>query len=208
MKQINLSINLSRLEHRNGLIAGTEKAILLPVDQPALNYDPVKKSLLLEFKAFPYTAQSEADNRTHIVKPKYKNFDQLNDEERRAIPIIGDFIQFEKTGPQAENNMLFSGQLELFALEYTITNDTKGRIWAIIPIEANNLYSNETKVSINIVAFPSDRGAQTHILKQSLPKDVRETLSVAQKNRIIGNLSLMQTRTESTRLIDAVVEII
>ncbi len=62
-----------------------------------------------------------------------------------------------------------------------------------IPLANNHIFEGEKGCYLDIVAFelkePKDN--QTHLVKQSLPKDVREKMTQEEKNAmpIIGNLN-------------------
>ena len=65
----------------------------------------------------------------------------------------------------------------------------------VIPIEQNHLYEGKDgNVYIDLIAFalkePKDN--QTHLVKQSLPKEVREAMSEEERNDqpIIGSLNI------------------
>jgi hypothetical protein len=66
----------------------------------------------------------------------------------------------------------------------------------VIPIESNHLFEGKDgNVYLDIVAFdvknPKADSKDTHIVKQSLPKEVREAMSEEEKNAmpILGNLN-------------------
>jgi hypothetical protein len=66
----------------------------------------------------------------------------------------------------------------------------------IIPIEKNKLYIGEKGVYLDLVAFeikePKADSKDTHIVKQSLAKDIRESMTDEQLRAmpILGNLSV------------------
>jgi hypothetical protein len=72
-----------------------------------------------------------------------------------------------------------------------------------IPIELNNLFKGEKGVYADFVAFdiknPKADSKDTHLVKQSLPKDILEKMSDEDKNAlpIFGNLRVWGERTES-----------
>ena len=72
-----------------------------------------------------------------------------------------------------------------------------------IPIEINNLFKGEKGVYADFVAFdirqPKADSKDTHLVKQSLPKDVLEKMSEEERNSlpIFGNLRVWSERQES-----------
>jgi hypothetical protein len=91
---------------------------------------------------------------------------------------------------------MITGSLNLSALKHVIM-ETKGKSGQVkgvfIPLEANDLQQHENgNVYINVVAFemkePKDYA--THIVKQSFPKEKRESMSKEEKDAqpILGNL--------------------
>jgi hypothetical protein len=66
----------------------------------------------------------------------------------------------------------------------------------IIPIEKNKLFVGEKGVYLDLIAFeikePKSDSKDTHIVKQSLAKDVRESMTDEQLKAmpILGNLSV------------------
>jgi hypothetical protein len=64
----------------------------------------------------------------------------------------------------------------------------------VIPIEQNNLFRGEKGIYLDLIAFELSNKKEgqkdTHLVKQSLPKDIREKMSEEQLNQmpIIGNL--------------------
>ncbi len=82
----------------------------------------------------------------------------------------------------------------------------------IIPINENKLYKGQKGVYLDIVGFEIKEhtadSKDTHLLKQSLPKDVREQMSEEdlQKMPILGNMTDWDKTTqinESAELDDA-----
>ena len=71
-----------------------------------------------------------------------------------------------------------------------------------LPIEANNLYMSEKgNVYLDLIAFDltNPKDGDTHIVKQSLPKDVREKMSEQELKDmpILGNMSANIGKQES-----------
>ena len=99
------------------------------------------------------------------------------------------------------------GKINLAMFKHVITKkksksgeDVEG---IFIPIKMNNLFkSDKGNVYLDIIAFDSvnEEYKQTHSMKQSLPKEVREAMSEEeQKNTpFIGHLNANIGRTEET----------
>ena len=96
---------------------------------------------------------------------------------------------------------MITGKLNLAKLIH-VKMEKKGKNGIVkglfIPIEANHLFNSEEKgnVYLDLVAFglkdPKDN--QTHLVKQSLPKDVRTAMSEEEQKAlpIIGSLNNME----------------
>jgi len=94
---------------------------------------------------------------------------------------------------------MIGGKINLSKLVSVITTrkgkDGKEIEGIFIPIENNHLFkSKETKnVYLDLIAFElkDPKHDDTHLVKQSLPKDVREAMSEEEKKEqpIIGNLN-------------------
>lgn len=66
----------------------------------------------------------------------------------------------------------------------------------VIPIQTNNLFQGEKgNVYLDLIAFPlrESKDYATHLVKQSLPKDVRGKMSKEDQDKmpIFGNLKVM-----------------
>lgn len=100
---------------------------------------------------------------------------------------------------------MIGGKLNLAKLTHVLMNkkgkggkDVKG---LFIPIEQNHLFEGKDgNVYLDLIAFdlkePKDN--QTHLVKQSLPKDVRDKMSKEEQNDqpIIGSLNTSMGRKE------------
>lgn len=94
---------------------------------------------------------------------------------------------------------MITGKINLAALKH-VAMEKKGKSGMVkgmfIPIEANNLFKSEKSgaVYLDIVAWDLKEPQEhsTHLVKQSLPKDVREKMSKEEisKMPIIGNLNI------------------
>lgn len=66
----------------------------------------------------------------------------------------------------------------------------------IIPIEKNHLFKSEKGIYLDLVAFElkDKKDNQTHLVKQSLPKEIFEKMTDEQKKAtpILGNISLWE----------------
>jgi len=85
-----------------------------------------------------------------------------------------------------------SGSLNLAKLVHAIRKSPKGVSYIAIPIEANHLILTEKgNVFINISCneHMNEKDKQTHIVSQSLPKEVYETLKAKKEYApTLGNL--------------------
>ena len=99
-----------------------------------------------------------------------------------------------------------SGKLNLMQLKAAIRkmNGANGPIDCIvIPIEANHLFRGEQGVYLDLIAFESktknEKIKDTHLVKQSLPKEVLELMSDEERKSqpIIGNLRVWGEYQES-----------
>lgn len=74
-----------------------------------------------------------------------------------------------------------------------------------IPINLNNLSVSETnEVYLNMVAWESDKlkNEQTHLLKQSLPKDIVDNMSEDEKKQmpILGNVKPLKKKEKEMKI--------
>jgi hypothetical protein len=89
-----------------------------------------------------------------------------------------------------------SMKIMLTALECAMVDSpTTGKKLLVIPIEENSLYLSEKgNVYLDLIAFPVKTATkdQTHVIKQSRPKDIREKMSEEEKKNqpIVGNLKV------------------
>jgi len=95
---------------------------------------------------------------------------------------------------------MIGGKLNLAMLEHVIMTkkgkDKKDVECIVIPIEKNQLFKSEKgAVYLDIIAFdvPNSKYGDTHLVKQSLPKKVREVMSKEELEAmpILGNLKVM-----------------
>lgn len=101
-----------------------------------------------------------------------------------------------------KKNLLISVQLTRLNRVGRITlNDRNGNKvdCLAIPIELNNLsVSNSNEIYLNLVGWESDKlkDGQTHLLKQSLPKEIVERMSEDDKKNmpIMGNVAPMKKK--------------
>jgi len=108
-----------------------------------------------------------------------------------------------------------SGKLNLMQLKAAIRRmDGKtGPIdCVVIPIEANHLFRGEQGIYLDLIAFESktknEKIKDTHLVKQSLPKEVLETLTDEEKKSqpILGNLRVWGEYQESAPQSDMAVQ--
>lgn len=82
----------------------------------------------------------------------------------------------------------------------------------VIPIEKNKLFIGEKGVYLDLIAFeiekPKEDSKDTHLVKQSFSKEVRERMTDEQLKSmpILGNLQVWGERTESTPTSSIVVQ--
>jgi hypothetical protein len=92
--------------------------------------------------------------------------------------------------------MNISGKLNFLSLKAAVRKmkSANGEIdCLIIPIEQNHLFRGEKGIYLDLIAFetkPRPVSKDTHIIKQSLPKDIRENMSKEDLNAmpILGSL--------------------
>lgn len=102
---------------------------------------------------------------------------------------------------------MITGKIDLTQLK-NIVKDMKGKNGTtkclILPIDANHLYIGKNgNVYLDLVAFALEKESQfgdTHIVKQSLPKDVREKMTDEEKKAqpILGNMKVGTGAQSST----------
>jgi hypothetical protein len=107
-----------------------------------------------------------------------------------------------------------SGKLNLLNL-HGVVKMIKGQSGMVeclvIPLEINSLFKGEKGIYLDIIAFevdPAKRNAEskdTHLIKQSFPKDIRDLMSEEdlKKLPILGNLQVWSERTESAPVSNA-----
>jgi hypothetical protein len=102
--------------------------------------------------------------------------------------------------------MRISAKLDLTKLK-SVTQWQKGKTGPIeciiIPIDENNLYRGKNGIYLDLTGFeirnPKEGQKDTHILKQSLPKEVYEVLTDEEKKAlpILGNAFITDVQTSS-----------
>lgn len=103
---------------------------------------------------------------------------------------------------QNKNNLLVSVQLtRLNRAGRILLKDKDGKQidCLVIPIKLNNLFVSENnEIFLNMVAWESDKlkNEQTHLLKQSLPKDIVDKMSEDDKKQmpIMGNVKPLKKK--------------
>ena len=106
---------------------------------------------------------------------------------------------------QNKKNLLVSVQLtRLNRVGRIMLNDRSGnKIDCLaIPIALNNLFvSDSNEIYLNMVAWESDKlkNGQTHLLKQSLPKEVVDNMSEEQKKGlpILGSVKPLKSEPKA-----------
>jgi len=97
-----------------------------------------------------------------------------------------------------------SGKINLMQLQAAIRKmkGESGEVEClIIPIEKNNLFKGEKGIYLDLIAFEIEKKGEskdTHLVKQSLPKDVREFMADEELRAmpILGNLQVWGDFTE------------
>jgi hypothetical protein len=73
----------------------------------------------------------------------------------------------------------------------------------VIPIDQNNLFRGEKGIYLDMIAFEiknkQNDSKDTHLIKQSLPKEIREKMTQDELNAmpILGNISVWGEHAES-----------
>jgi len=106
---------------------------------------------------------------------------------------------------------MIGGKLNLGALHHVIMTkkgkDKQDVECIVIPIETNNLFKGkEGAVYLDIIAFDvkDSKFGDTHLVKQSLPKEIRDKMSEEEvkKMPIIGNLKVLAPKEVSNNATD------
>lgn len=94
--------------------------------------------------------------------------------------------------------------LQLFAVRKMITGQMGPVECLVIPIAKNNLFIGDKGVYLDLIAFeidkPKEGSKDTHLVKQSFSKEVREAMSEEQLKSlpILGNLQVWSEKTEQS----------
>lgn len=99
---------------------------------------------------------------------------------------------------------MITGKLNLTALKH-VKMERKGKSGMVkgifIPFDVNHLHEGEKGVYLDIVAFENKepKDYATHMVKQSLNKDIREKMTDEEKKSqpILGNLKVGSQQSES-----------
>jgi len=91
---------------------------------------------------------------------------------------------------------MIGGKINLASLTHVIQTAKSGQECIVIPVDTNKLFKSEKgNIYLDIIAFdvknPAEGQKDTHIVKQSLQKEVREKMSEEELNAmpILGNLN-------------------
>lgn len=110
MATIYTKINLAALVHKVQELKGKDgqpvRCIILPIKQNNL-YLAQSGNVYLDTTGYEYTPEDSNRKETHIVKQKLskEKYDQLSEEEKKAMPIIGNHSVFDF---QENNNAIES----------------------------------------------------------------------------------------------------
>lgn len=92
---------------------------------------------------------------------------------------------------------MIKGRLNLQALKHVKmeVNGKSGKVKGVfIPLEVNNIFEGEKGLYLDLVAFElkEAKNNQTHMVKQSFSKDIREKMSDDEKKNqpILGSLNV------------------
>jgi hypothetical protein len=97
-------------------------------------------------------------------------------------------------------------KLNLKQLNHAIITTPKGAKCLLIPIRENNLFEGEKGIYLDLTAWElkeNKAGSKdTHLIKQSLPKDVFEAMTDHQKKemKIIGNAAVWNSEAKQTKV--------
>lgn len=92
---------------------------------------------------------------------------------------------------------MITGKINLRQLKHALMTTPKGNLCIMIPIKENELYEGEKGIYLDIVGFEikNKKGdnKDTHLVKQSFPKERLEKMTDTEKNEIpiIGNFRVM-----------------
>ena len=96
MGNISTKINLAGLKNAAIIKSGKNKdvdCILIPIAQNNL-FKSEKGAVYLDLQGFEYKSQKEGSKDTHLVKQSLPKevFDKMSDEDKKAMPILGNHI--------------------------------------------------------------------------------------------------------------------
>lgn len=101
-----------------------------------------------------------------------------------------------------------SGRTNLAKFKHAIVDTKSGDKAIVIPVKANNLFlSDAGNLFFDWIGWPKkseDKDGNTHLIKQSIPKDVLATMSEQEKKDlpIFGNLKPFSGKGESAAVSD------
>ena len=106
MGNISTKINLAGLKNAAIIKSGKNKdvdCILIPIAQNNL-FKSEKGAVYLDLQGFEYKSQKEGSKDTHLVKQSLPKevFDKMSDDEKKAMPILGNHIVWGQSGERTE----------------------------------------------------------------------------------------------------------
>lgn len=113
MGNISLNINLQQLKHAvremNGKHGKKIKCLVLPIDEN--NFIEGEKGTYINLRAYEIKNKKTDSKDTHILKQSFSKeiFDIMSEEERRALPILGNATHWERREPEPNTSDSFSG---------------------------------------------------------------------------------------------------
>ncbi len=102
MGNISLNLNLQQLKHAVREMKGKRgmvKVLVLPIDEN--NFIEGEKGTYLNIQGYEIKNKKTDSKDTHILKQSFTKeiFEIMSDEEKRALPIIGNATHWERREP-------------------------------------------------------------------------------------------------------------
>ena len=105
---ISIKIDLRQLKSATmkltGKETGKQECLVIPIDQNNL-FRGSKGAIYLDLTAFELKEQKPDSKDTHLVKQSLPKevFEKLSDNEKKALPIFGNAIDWARVGSQPQN---------------------------------------------------------------------------------------------------------
>jgi len=112
MANISINLNLQQLKHVVREIKGKRgkiKCLVIPVDEN--NFIEGEKGIYLNIQAFELKNKKPDSKDTHILKQSFSKeiFEIMSDEEKRAMPILGNAIYWARRDAEPQQSDSFTG---------------------------------------------------------------------------------------------------